>query len=317
MAYEQFLETVRERLQALLGPPHSITLRLVPKNNGVMMNGISDSPGECPMAPTVYLNQYYSLYQEGLMSVDDICFEIISIFREYPAPSDIRPEDLSDIEKMRPLIMMRVIHLESNRELLSDVPHLPYLDLAIIFYLSLHTDENGQMTTLIRNAHMTAWGLSVRDLLKIALENTPAALPAQIHSMLHVLKVLSESDEADSLTGPGLFDLFEEDENDMPLFVLTNSSGIYGAACMLYRGTLKNFADLLDRDLIIIPSSVHEVLLVPYRKDLDLQALNLMVTEINRTEVSREDRLSDHVYLYRRKTDDISIPVSQNQAAVL
>ncbi len=317
MAYEQFLETIRERLQTSFGPPHTLSLRRVAKNNGVMLDGLSDSQGDGPMAPTVYLNSYYPLYQEGLMSIDEICSEVFSIFREHPVPADICAEDISDIEKMSPLIMMRLIHRESNKELLTDVPHLPYLDLAIVFYLSLYTDDKGQMTSLIHQKHMQSWGLTVEDLLKLALENTPKALPAEIHSMMHVLKALSEAGPEDVFSDTYLPDLINNDENDIPLFVLTNSSGIYGAACMLYRRTLKNFADLLNHDLVIIPSSVHEVLLAPYSKDLDLTALNFMVAEINRTEVSREERLSDHVYRYNRLTDDISNPFSQNPATVL
>ncbi len=317
MVYEQFQEAVREKLQALLGPTHTLTLRTVPKNNGVELEGISDTQAGSSMSPTVYLNSYYSLYTQGQLSIDDICREILSIFTEHPIPGSIRPEDLSDIEKMRPLIMMRLIHLRSNRTLLSDVPHLPYLDLAIVFYLSLEQDMSGQMTILIHEEYMRKWGLDLQSLLDIALENTPFFYPAEIHSMMEVLKCLSLADEENDYLENGLKSILEEEDEKLPLFVLTNSSGIYGAACMLYPGTLKNFSRLIDRDLLIIPSSVHEVLLAPYDEDMDIAALNAMVSEINRTEVPREDRLSDHVYLYRRDADDISIPLIQSQAACL
>lgn len=76
---------------------------------------------------------------------------------------------------------------------------------------------------------------------------------------------------------------------------------------MLYEGILKDFAAVLEYDLIILPSSVHEVLLVPYEEDLCMEELKEMVRHINRTEVAKEEVLSDNVYCYSRKTDKISI----------
>ncbi|MBS5062662.1 MAG: hypothetical protein KHZ58_02695, partial [Hungatella hathewayi] len=67
----------------------------------------------------------------------------------------------------------------------------------------------------------------------------------------------------------------------------------------------KNFADLLEQDLLILPSSIHEVLLLPYAEDICMEDLFQMVRHVNQTEVPVEDRLSDEVYRYKRAEDCI------------
>ena len=74
---------------------------------------------------------------------------------------------------------------------------------------------------------------------------------------------------------------------------------------MLYPNILKNFAEQLDRDLVILPSSIHEVLLLPYDESILFRELSDMVSNINQNEVAVEDRLSNHVYFYSRTADEI------------
>ena len=76
---------------------------------------------------------------------------------------------------------------------------------------------------------------------------------------------------------------------------------------MLYQNVLKNFAESLGNDLIIIPSSIHEVLLTPNEAGISHDYLNSMVTNINGSEVPTEDQLSNHIYLYTRADDRIHI----------
>lgn len=91
------------------------------------------------------------------------------------------------------------------------------------------------------------------------------------------------------------------------MYVLTNQRGIYGAAAMLYPELLKDFAERQKTDLVILPSSVHEVLLVPVRGSLDFAWFRCMVRSINRSEVPPEDWLSDQVYVYRRREGRVKI----------
>ena len=96
-----------------------------------------------------------------------------------------------------------------------------------------------------------------------------------------------------------------EPEDGLKLYLLTNQMGYNGAAAILYEGVLKNFAEEVGKDLILLPSSIHEVLLLPDNGDSDYEALSALVREVNEAQVRREEWLSDHVYRYLKEEDRI------------
>ena len=101
-----------------------------------------------------------------------------------------------------------------------------------------------------------------------------------------------------------------------PMYVMSNSVGIYGAAVVLYDGELRRLASALGRDLIILPSSVHEVLVIPYNEELVIRDLREMVRHVNESEVPEEEVLSDNVYRYNRDTDMVSVIYDRQQESV-
>ena len=102
-----------------------------------------------------------------------------------------------------------------------------------------------------------------------------------------------------------------------PMYVLSNSVGINGASALMYPNALKSIADELKKDLVILPSSIHEVLLIPYENDVDFEDLSNMVTTINQEQVPVEDRLSNHVYYYSRAADQVIIAPSHSSDIIL
>ena len=70
---------------------------------------------------------------------------------------------------------------------------------------------------------------------------------------------------------------------------------------------LKEFADRTGADFYILPSSIHETLLIPVADNMELDYLTSMVREVNATQVTPEEQLSDNVYIYRRATDSIEL----------
>ncbi len=306
MDYATFLETIRQALQTRLGEDLQLVIRPVPKNNGVLMDGLSIQSSDSSLAPTVYLNPYYTLYRDG-MSTEAICSDILGLFQSSLPSDPFHEKDLNNFHDMKSRIMMRLIHTDSNQELLQSIPHVPYLDLSIVFYLFLDRTSSGQMTSLIHKDLQERWKAETSELLRLALRNTPREYPDELKSMSEVMKDIARQNLGSDYNEDTLDLLLEEEANFSPLYVLSNSSGIYGACCMLYKNTLKNFADSLGYDLIIIPSSIHEVLLAPDNNNMSFEYLNSMVMNINQSEVPKEDRLSDHIYLYTRADDCIRI----------
>lgn len=303
MVYEMFQSKVADSLRSHLGDDYQLILQKVPKNNGTVLSGLSIMRKGASVSPTVYLDSYYERYQEGI-SFNSIVQEILQIYEEHTAATHLDFSILNDFSLLRDKVVYKLIHTASNKELLLDIPSIPYLDLSIVFYLFLEKNEFGQMTALIHNDHLRSWNTSLEELYRLASVNTPRLLPAELKSMTELMKSLAQEQLGDDYREGFIDDLVSAPDTS-PLYILTNSSGICGACAILYPNQLKNFADMLEKDLVILPSSIHEVLLVPYEDTISFDELTHMVSHINRAEVPVEDRLSDQVYLYSRSLDQV------------
>ena len=305
MVYEQFLDAVKKRMELALGEGYELTLRKVPKNNGLVLDGLCITMGDSHISPAIYLNPCYQQYKKG-RPVSDIVDEILTLYRQNDAPPPLNYQLLSDYREMKPSIACKLIHAASNESLLNQVPYIAWMDLALVFYLCIHEDDSGLMTAMIHNTHMNIWDISLDELKSTALTNTPRLFPPVITSMERIIEELNQELAYEQAREQALNDP-EPPDASAPFYVLTNRSGINGAVCLLYDDVLKNFADDIERDLIILPSSIHEVLLLPDEGDISYEEMSRLVTHINQSEVPKEDRLSNQVYLYSRETECITM----------
>ena len=207
------------------------------------------------------------------MPLSIITDQILMVYETNPGFSEDICEELRDFDAVRGRIAYKLIHAAKNKVLLSHVPHIPYLDLAIVFYLILTDNEEGQMTTLVHSDHLACgiflWKSS-----------------AYWRKKIHLACCRTTSTPSNPLNQLEMEDIVETEAlPSVALYVLTNSRGINGAACMLYPRVLKEFAESLGEDLIILPSSIHEVLLTPSSVSLPPEELNEMVQAINQSDV--------------------------------
>jgi hypothetical protein len=112
-------------------------------------------------------------------------------------------------------------------------------------------------------------------------------------------------DMSSALFAPERVNLLDRGEPLVPeevggMYVLTNASGSLGAAALFYPDVKEKAAELLGGDYYILPSSVHEVILVPDSADIKAADLCDMVKQANRTVVDEKDILSDNVYHYSK-----------------
>ena len=195
-------------------------------------------------------------------------------------------QGILDYREARERLVYRLIQTRRNERLLRQIPHVPYLDLSIVF--ELYWKQEGQhCSCLVYNSHLEQWGVTPEEVERQARENTAIRLPAVFDSLEQMLL-------------PMMGGLRQEPSG---LSVLSNREGFHGAAAILYPGELKRAADQLQNDLVVLPSSIHEVLLLPDALGQDYGMLTRLVQEINRNEVEQEEWLSDHPYRYLRKED--------------
>lgn len=322
MRYELFLQVIREDLEKRLGEDYRIVLRSIPKNNGVILDGVSICRKEESVAPTIYLNDFYQEFLEG-KPLSRICGQLHQLYLTNPELPYLDSRVLSSYQEIKGQIVYKLVNTRSNHLMLKKLPHISFHDMSMVCYLLMEQKENGYVTALIHKEHLKAWGIREKELFGTAMANTPALLPPVIRPMSEVLKRLAQETLGDDYQEDVLNSLLEAAEakrmerNPMfpVLYVLTNPSGINGATCMAYPEVIKNFADHLEQDLLILPSSIHEVLLTADDCNYNYEDMSLLVKDINETEVPPEDRLSNQVYRYSRQEDQIMM-VSHGPALI-
>lgn len=293
MEYEVFLSKIKEQVSHSLGAEYTLTLQKVQKNNGLILDGLCILHSSSHTAPAIYLNSFYSQFLNG-RQIEDITDELLSLYRTQQTPPECTQDLFEDYALAKDKIACRLVHAASNASLLSQIPHIKWLDLAIVFYLCVREDENGLLTSIIYEHHLNSWKISLESLYQAALSNTIRLFPPVISSLTCLLEEILPEGE-----------LPVSNDYSSPFYVLTNRNGLNGAICILYPEVLKNFAKGMESDLIILPSSIHEVLLLPDTGNISYNELKRIVSQVNCLEVPAQDRLSNQVYLYSRKTDSI------------
>lgn len=300
MEYREFLENVRKEVESRYDSNVSVTLNHVMKNNGTELDGITIMEKDKNIAPTIYINSFYDRYREGV-SLKAVVSEIIRIYNQNKNSININADYFENHENVRKTIVYKLVNYQKNKKLLEDVPYKRVLDLAVVFYCLIEQRKGVSATALIHNEHLRIWNVTEDEIYNDALKNTPVLLAGSIVPMS---KILSE------IAGTAPVDNDEkvcEYTGEDILYVLTNSSRVNGAACILYDNLLKKFANDVHSDLYILPSSVHEVIIVPKKNAFDKSELADMVREVNEQGVSQDEILSDNVYEYNRKSGLITM----------
>lgn len=288
---------MKQALEKILGEGYEVEEALIGKNNGVQLDALVIRTSGMNIAPTLYLKSYFENYEDG-ETIQDGAMRLAEDFRRALPDEGFDVSFYEDYDLVKEGLSYKLISAERNSELLSDVPHVPFLDLAIVFYYAFENRGLPDGTILIKNKHMEMWGVSTEQLMRDAGENAPKSLPGVCRDMCSVLERIY----------PGKTEeIFPANEPMLPMYVLSNSRMVNGAAAMLYPDILHNLSETLKSDLYIIPSSVHEVIVLARNMAGDEKSLRDMIHSVNETQLEPQDVLSDSLYFYDRKDEKISI----------
>lgn len=298
MEYKKFVCMVEEKLNLKLEGGMKASKYSVVKNNGMEKTGMILESDEYNIAPAIYLEEFFEQYQKG-MSIDRIVNEILEFYEKVKVEEDYDVSQLSLYENVKKKVAFKLVNTEKNQQMLKEVPHIPLLDLSIVFYILVDVDEKGSATIQIRNEHIENWNVNVEQLYKDAKLNVKCLIPARLMCMQHVIEKLcdiSKGEEKDLLKAKF------PPENKAFMYILTNSIHQFGAAVLAYPNILEMASRIIGEDFYLLPSSIHEVILIPKSKSPDLKDLNEMINEVNETQVQEEEVLSDHAYYYEKNT---------------
>ena len=285
MDYQQFVALIKEKVASSIGNGMSLTIHTALKNNGRERIGITISDNQVNICPTIYLEEYFSHYKGG-MEIDEIVDNILRLYHEVKFQRDWQIHTVKEFSLIRSKIVHKLIHAGMNQELLKNLPHVMFMDLAIVFYILYEVTDNNLATIPITNELVALWNTNTDELYRIALKNTPILLPATLKPMHQVIE---------ELLGHSYEELSSEEDF---MLVLSNQYRSFGASCILYNDILEQIAGQIGESYYIIPSSIHETIVIPESESPCRQHLLEMVKEINETQVEIEDVLSDNVYFY-------------------
>lgn len=303
--YDNFVKAFTEIILQMMGKNYSVRIYKVIRNDLLEHDSLILCKSGTGFSPGVYLMPYYKEYIKGA-DIFELAAELCENYKNYEKET---AEDsfAYTLDNVRKRIIYRLQSCERNERLLEKIPHINYLDLAVTYFCLLHNDESRISAIRITNEHLKSWKITVNELHKLAANNTKREFPPHIMPMDEVIRTFLD-EEMKNGAATGKIDenkVDQANEQASSMYVLTNSAGIYGAACLLYKNLLKDFSAKVKADLYILPSSIHELILIPNRGDADKDELARMVRSINRTQLAYDEVLSDNVYHYSREHNAI------------
>lgn len=317
MEYKEFSEKLLVIIQSMLPEGYEVELNTVRKNNNQKREAMIISNGSSSMVPNIYLEQYYVGFIEG-REMNDIAKEIISISLNNRSDNDVVSQ-ISDINTVSSRIVFRLINRSLNKERLSEVPHIIIENMAKVYFIVLDINVDVVSSIMITNDLLSLWNMSPEKVDELSNINTPKLLPSIIKNMNEcICDILSDQKEEltkeedehfEDFLNDFMKDMTSRDNENM--YVLSNNKGINGAGTILYPNVLQELASKLNSDLYILPSSIHEVILLPARPRMSSRDLREMVIDVNSSQVAPEEVLSNEIYYYDLSTDEFHIVIDR------
>lgn len=295
--YEGYCAKIISGLQDILGTDYTLKREKVSKNNGTQKDGLIIQKSGESFSPVVYLDELYA-ENRSLAEIASTIYQAFSNFRESPTMKMLSL--LTDFEKIRSRVILRLVNYSANAERLKSIAHIKVLDMAAAFYLFIGDGPEGLQTAAVSNDLLKSWGVSFEEFYPLALGNMERIMPPVRTNFLQIMKDIGIKIDMKSSGS------LEHPFSDL-MHILTNRQMVFGAASILYPSFLKKVSDELEDDLILLPSSVHEFIALPdmFFEEDSLNGFAEMVKEINFKEVSDTDKLSDNAYRYVRDEDAV------------
>lgn len=306
MKLKEYAEKLLEAMSKQAAGDEEVKLSTVLMTNDIESTGLLMRKKGQHIGIRFNVEDYYQNYLDhcGKEDFSDTARQLIEKFREEVQDLDGVGEEVSmdipDFARVKNRIYLKLINTERNSRLLKTAPHVPYLDLSAVFYI-----YHPIGSILIQEEIMSMWDTTPDELYEIALGNMVKQQPAKFFSVREYLEGHEDFPQKEMIYGREL---------NTSLYVLTNALDWNGASTILYPNVLETYANQYDCDWLVIPSSVHEVLLSPYSSESEIKNVCEVLTEVNALLLEPDEFLSDHLYLYKRDKKKL-ISVERNSDA--
>lgn len=297
MNYEEFKETLMEDLKQGIyeqtGKECTISVSNVTKLQNESYEAFTIRPEDSAVGINMDVEGLFKEYQKvgDYDKVFDRAFEgVINSFEKQP---NIDIQKIGDYDSMKERLSIQVVATERNAEMLSDIPHKEFEDMSMVCRFVLNFGDHEQGSVLVNNSMLERYGVTQEQLFEDALKYAPTIKPSEIKSMAEMMA---------EITGMDINEINGSIGGDkVPMYVASTSDRVNGAGILAYPDFLENAAEKLGGDFFVLPSSLHEIILVPDDGETDFHVFENMVREVNETQVDPKEQLTDHAYHYDSK----------------
>ena len=295
MNYTEFKSEIVDRIRESEGPGTEVGIHRVPKNNGLVLDGLTILRPGRNISPTIYLEKYYRHYSNGDMPMEHVVEDILREHDSHDVCGFIDTKKLTEFGNIGGRLFPRLVNFSRNRRFLQSVPHRRYLDLAVIYYFEVSENGIGQATSVLNHREALRWQMDEETIFRTAMANMCRKKPVRQYPLEKLLEELGGP-----VCSPNELNPF-----NLQMTVLTNEERFFGATCLLLPETFRKLAETSGHDLFLLPSSVHEIIALPDDGSYSRLDLEKMVIEVNVTQVVGAEVLSDHVYRYSREANSV------------
>ena len=270
-----------------------------------MTDRLMVSVGESKMSMAFRLKEIFRDVNEG-ESMDRAVFKMVNTIEDNidvvkTKESEVK-DFVSDYEKVKDHTYLRLI--PGNSPVLSDTPHRMIEDMALVVNIHLEnfSDENGRSCVVVTKPLMDMYGINEAQLFADAERNSLAEEPLVFTPLCDMIRSLIESNEVPS-----------PEEAGIVTYIATNKSGFHGASVLAYPEFAEKAAETIGGSFYMLPSSVHEFILIKDDGKPNAKDLNKMVKNVNETVLEPRDLLSSQCYHYDAKEKKLETGLSYAQ----
>lgn len=294
---EEFSKEMKRLVQERLGDDVEIEIRDIDKNNSTHKKALSINESGSSIGTIIYLEEYYADYVSN-EDLDVLADMIERSYRDNKGDDlEIDTKNILDFEQSKDRICYELINYEENKETLESLPHRKVLDLAVVYKILIKKEAKGSMTTRVTNKLMEIWKVTEEDLWNLAEQNTVRLLKIKfMDSYLMAVEMQVLGDPIAMICWGADWD---------KLYVLTNEDVVNGACLILNKVIMRSLAEKFGHGFMIVPSSIHETLLVNDDYDEERAAeLKEIISNVNST-LRKEDVLSDNLYYWDMERNEL------------
>ena len=296
--YDEIINAIREEIPEEIRDMMEVDIREIVKANDTVLHGVVIKAPEQVIVPTIYIEDCIKQLPEDF-AMKDLAEAIVSLYqvgmRETPAIESFSLE----FDDIKDKLVVQLAEVDRNRDRLKELAYKP-LDngMVMLAYVVVQEDERGSMRFAVTKDIVEGQNYDIDKMFETAMKNNEPVLV----------------DISDAIFSDGIEfadNLFDKEINDkLPdgMYTLTNSSTNLGAAALYYPDVQKRIGDMLQNSYYVLPSSIHELMILPCSVNDNPEFLRKMVKEANETVVNPQEVLSDRVFMYDREKERLVEP---------